>query len=275
MTAPVRRRPGRLTLRASSLVALACLGLVPQATAAPQAPAAPPLPAAPQAPPATPTLEELLASHFTARGGAVRLAAIESLRMTARVRSSGGREAVVVREVERPGRIRVEFTSQGLTGVYAWDGERGWRVSPFDGELEPSAMPEESARSAAEWSDIGGPLLDWKEKGHAVELLSLEPVGGREAWKLKVTLKGGGVRHFSLDALTFQHVRTLATRTVRGRAVETETTFGDYRATGGVMFPHAIEVGIVDRPRRLRLQVDKVEINPALADARFRMPAAR
>jgi hypothetical protein len=178
----------------------------------------------------------------------------------------------VVREVKRPNRIRVEFTVQGVTGVYAWDGERGWRVSPFDEALEPQPMPPEGTRSAAEWSDIGGPLVDGKAKGHRVELAGRVPLEGGEAWKLKVTSKDGDVRYLYLDARTFLHVRTEATRRVGGRPIEMETTFGDYRETAGVLFPHAVEIGVKGRPARLRILVQKVEVNPVLDDARFRMP---
>jgi hypothetical protein len=179
----------------------------------------------------------------------------------------------VVREVKRPGRLRLEFTAQGVTGVYAYDGERGWCVSPFDGEMEPEPMPPESTRSAIEWSDIDGPLVDWKAKGHRVALAGRESLEGREAWKLKVTLKSGDIRYVYLDAQSFLQVRTEATRTVVGRSMETETTFGDYRETAGVMFPHAVEIGIKGRPGRLRILVENVEVNPALDDVRFRMPA--
>ena len=51
-----------------------------------------------------------------------------------------------------------------------------------------------------------------------------------------------------------------------------ETSFGDYRETGGVTFARSIETGVRDRPRRLRIVVENVEVNPALDDARFRMP---
>jgi hypothetical protein len=53
-----------------------------------------------------------------------------------------------------------------------------------------------------------------------------------------------------------------------------ETTFGDYRETAGVLFPHALEIGVKDRPGRLRIQVLTIEVNPTLDDARFRMPDA-
>jgi hypothetical protein len=220
------------------------------------------------------TVDEIVAKHLAARGGAGKIAAIGSLRMTAKARAQGGREAVVVREVKRPGRIRLEFTAQGVTGVYAYDGERGWRVSPFDGQLEPEPMSPESTRSAIEWSDIGGPLVDWKAKGHRVELAGRESVEGREAWELKVSLKTGAVRYLYLDAQSFLHVRTGATRSVAGRPIEMETTFGDYRETAGVLFPHTIEIGAKGRPCRLRILVQTVEVNPALDDARFRMPDA-
>jgi len=220
------------------------------------------------------TVDEIVAKHLAARGGAGRIAAIESLRMTAKARAEGGREAIVVREVKRPDRIRLEFTAQGVTGVYAYDGERGWRVSPFDGELEPRPMPPESTGSAIEFGDIGGPLVDWKAKGHRVELAGRESLEGREAWKLKVTLKNGDIRYLYLDAQSFLHVCTEATRNVAGRQIATETTFGDYRETAGVLFPRAVEIGVKGRPSRLRILVGSVEVNPVLDDARFRMPDA-
>jgi outer membrane lipoprotein-sorting protein len=218
------------------------------------------------------TVDEIVAKHLAARGGGSKIAAIESLRMTAKARAEGGREAVVVREAKRPGRLRLEFTAQGVTGVYAYDGERGWCVSPFDGQLEPEPMPPEATRSAIEWSDIGGPLVDWKAKGHRVELAGREPLEGGEAWKLKVTLKGGDVRWLYLDARSFLQVRTEATRSVAARPITVETTFGDYRGTAGVLFPHAVEIGVKGRPTRLRILVQNVEVNPVLDDARFRMP---
>jgi hypothetical protein len=53
-----------------------------------------------------------------------------------------------------------------------------------------------------------------------------------------------------------------------------ETTFGDFRETAGVLFPHAIEIGIKGRPRRLRILVQTIEVNPVLDDARFQVPDA-
>jgi hypothetical protein len=218
------------------------------------------------------TVDEIVARHVAARGGREALASVRTLRMTGRASAGPGREAIVRREIARPGRIRTEFVFQGTTGVYAWDGSAGWRVSPLDGSLEPEALPAEEAAAAAEQADIDGPLVDWKAKGHAVDLVGKEDLPGGPAYRLKVTLKSGAVRSVWVGAATGFVVRTESTRRLRGREVALETTFGDYRETGGVVFARSIETGVRGRPRRLRIVVDSVEVNPLLEDARFRAP---
>ena len=104
-----------------------------------------------------------------------------------------------------------------------------------------------------------------------MELAGRETLGGRETYKLKLTLKAADVRYMYIDAKTFQLVRTDSTRTVRGRPVHITTTFGDFKKTGGVLFPRVVEVEAAGRPNRLRVVVDSVEINPPLSDARFEL----
>jgi hypothetical protein len=218
------------------------------------------------------TVDEIVARHVAARGGREALASVRTLRMSGRATEGPGREAIVRREIARPGRIRTEFEFQGTTGVYAWDGSAGWRVSPLDGDFEPEPLPAEQAALAAEQADIEGPLVDWKAKGHRVELVGAEALPGGRAHHLKVTLKSGAVREVWVDSATGLVVKTVSARIWRGREVSLETTFGDYREAGGVTFPRSIETGVPGHPRRLVIVVENVEVNPVLDDARFRMP---
>jgi len=216
------------------------------------------------------TVDEIVARHAAARGGREALAAVRTLRMTGHATAGPGRTAIVRREIARPGRIRTEIVIQGTTGVYAWDGAEGWRVSPLDGSLEAEPMPAEDAATAAEQADLDGPLVDWKAKGHTVEVVGTEALAGGAAHRLKLTAKTGAVRHVWVDAASGLVVRTLSTRKVFGRVLELETVFADYRETAGVRFARAIETGVPGRPRRLRIAVDTVEVNPAIDESRFR-----
>ena len=236
--------------------------------AAPPAPTALATVAAP-----APTVDEIVAGYVAARGGLKKLRSLQTLRQEGRVDAGAGRNGLVTREIKRPGRIRFEFTVQGVTGVFASDGKHGWKVSPFDGEMGPQPLPEDVVMEAGGQSDIDGPLVDWKSKGNRVELAGREVVEGREAFKVKVTLKGGGVLFSYLDVKSLYLVRTESTRQVRGRPVRIETTFGDFRRTGGILFPRLVEVRAAGRPQVLRILVDKVEVNPPLSDARFAPPA--
>jgi hypothetical protein len=217
------------------------------------------------------TLEEIVARHVEARGGRAALAAIRTVRMSGHASDGPGRQALVRREIARPGRIRTEFEFQGTTGVYAWDGATGWRVSPLDGALEPQPLAREEAVLAAEQADLD-PLVDWRAKGGSLALAGTDALSGGDAHHLRLTLKSGAVRELWLDAKSGQLVRTLSRRRLRGHEVLLETLFGDYRATDGVFFARSIDVGVPGRPRRLKIVVESVETNVVLDAARFRMP---
>ena len=218
-------------------------------------------------------LDEVVAANLAARGGKARLNALRSIRETGTATASGGRVARVVREMKRPGLFRLEFSSEGTKSVFAHDGETGWQVAPLQGQFEPQAMaPEAEATAGVDQRDIEGPLVDWREKGHAVELLGREALPGGEAFKLKVVLKGGAVRYDYVDVASHQVVRSDVPRTMRGRPVQLENTFSDFRNVGGLVFPHHIETRVKDRPQVVTIAVEKIELDPDLDDARFRFP---
>ncbi|HEX4826184.1 MAG TPA: hypothetical protein VFV19_17930 [Candidatus Polarisedimenticolaceae bacterium] len=223
--------------------------------------------------PAAPTVDTIVAGYVASRGGLAKIRSIQTLRQQGHATAGPGRNAVVMRELKRPGKTRFEFTLQGITAVFASDGTRGWQVSPFQGDVDAHALPPEAVAEAVEQADIEGPLVDWKAKGHKVELAATEPVDGRPAYKLKVTLKSGDIRYDYIDTKTSRLVRTDSTRQLRGSPVAIVTTFGDFKMTGGALFPGHVEVAAEGRPNHLVLDVDKVEINPPIADSRFTVPS--
>jgi hypothetical protein len=146
-------------------------------------------------------------------------------------------------------------------------------VVPLQGQFEPEALPpEETEVAAIAQRDIESPLLDWRAKGHVVELVGREPLAGGEAFKLKTVLEGGATRYDYVDVASRQIVRSDVVRTVRERSVTLENTFSDFREVGGIVFPHLIETRVKDRPQTLKIVVQKIELDPDLDDARFRMP---
>jgi hypothetical protein len=55
--------------------------------------------------------------------------------------------------------------------------------------------------------------------------------------------------------------------------VEFENSLSDYKEVGGLMIAHSLEMGPKGSTERSKLTLQKVELNPALDDGRFKMPA--
>ena len=223
--------------------------------------------------PSSPDVDSIIASNLAARGGKERIQSLRSIRETGTVTGPNGNIAQIVREVKRPNMFRLEFSFQGTTSVFANDGTSGWQIAPLQGQFDPKAMrPDADAAGGADQQDIEGPLVDWKAKGHTVTLLGREPVDGKDAYKLKVEMRGGGVRYDYIDVATHQVVRADVTRIIQGHPTVLETRFSDFRPANGLVFPYAIETHVKDRPQSLRIAVDSIELNPPIDDARFKMP---
>jgi outer membrane lipoprotein-sorting protein len=219
------------------------------------------------------TVDEIIAKHYAARGGVDKIRALKSIRITGRM-VAGQMEIPATIENKRPEQVRMEMTIQGLVGILGYDGTTGWQVMPFMGKKDPEPMSGDDLKDIQEQADFDGPLLDYKAKGNQVELLGKEKVEGADCYKLKVTLKNGIVHTLFIDSDSFLEIKDISKRTIRGTEQEVESTSGDYKEVEGIIFPFVIEQGTTGSPQKQRIIIEKIELNPAIDDARFKMPAA-
>jgi outer membrane lipoprotein-sorting protein len=183
------------------------------------------------------TAEELVAKNLEARGGAAKLRAITTIHRVGKVRVGGGLDAKVESWAVAPTSYRGEFSLQGMTAVQAWDGKQAWSISPFGGRREPQKLSPDDAKELIEQSDIAGPLVDYKTKGHSIEYLGTEDIDGTDAHKLRVTLKNGDTQYRYLDPDQFLEIRVVNHRMVRGQEDVSTTNLGEYEQIDGIYFP--------------------------------------
>jgi hypothetical protein len=156
-----------------------------------------------------------------------------------------------------------------------YDGTKAWLVNPLQGSKAPQEMSADDTKSVEEQADIDGPLIDYKAKGHTVELLGKEKVEGSDAYKVKVTMKNGTIRTFYIDAEHFLEIKEESKRMLRGSEVEGDTIYGDYKEVGGMMFAHSVDGGQKGAPARQKIVVEKIEINVPIDASRFKMPEVK
>ncbi len=220
------------------------------------------------------TVDDVVRRYIEARGGAARLRAVESLRLTGTMELPDVRAPFVL-ELQRPNRMRTEFVVQGQTGVRAFDGRQAWARLPLPGESPRPMSPDDAADARAQADVDLSPLVDSAAKGVSVELVGRDRLPGGDTWKLVVRGREGPPRTLHLDARTHLVVQTIDSRFIDGQPVDFVTEVSDYRPVGGLVFPHRIEVGPRGKPERQRLVIERVEINPPLDAARFAMPGGR
>lgn len=218
------------------------------------------------------TADEIIAKNIQAKGGMAKLKAMQSARFTGTA-DFGGVQADFVRTSKRQNKVRLDITVQGMTMIQAYDGQNGWQVVPFTGKKDPEPMAADDLKLIAQEADIDGPLVDYKQKGHKVELVGKEKMEGTDAWHLRVTMKGGDVNDLYLDADSFLEIKMKGKTTRRGVETESETTFGDYKEEAGMMMPHSMEVKAQGAPGTQKITITKVELNTTEDDAKFKMPA--
>lgn len=219
-------------------------------------------------------VDEIVAANVAARGGADAWRAVKTLRMSGRMDVGQGVQVPFTLELKRPRRMRLEFLFDGQMVVQVYDGKTGWKKRPFLGRDGYELYTSDELRAAAGQAELDGPLVDYKTKGHRIELLGTEDVEGRRAYKLEVTLATGAVRHLYLDAETFLEVKVDGERRLKGKQTPLATFFRDYKPVNGLLIAHKVETVIAAAPAGNGMVIDRVEVNPPLDDARFAPPAS-
>jgi outer membrane lipoprotein-sorting protein len=252
-----RRRLAALT------VALACLSFL----SPPSAPAS-------SEPVQSLTVAQVLARVYTARGGLVRLRALQSQRVSGTISFGNDASGPFFVEFRRPLKMHMELTIQNQTVIRIFDGTEGWANNPFTGKVNPEPMSEEDLKNINEEADFEGPLVDYRKKGNKLELVGKDKVEDKDVWRVQLTTKSGDVRYYLFDAGTFLLLKWEGKRQVQGKATPIQSYYRDYREVGGMKFAFAIDSGSSPTDLTQKIIIEKIELNPQVPESQFAKPAA-
>jgi outer membrane lipoprotein-sorting protein len=219
------------------------------------------------------TADEIVKKALNARGGAAKIKAVQTERMTGRITFAPGLQGALVVELKRPNKMHMEITVEGQTIIRVYDGKSaGWVLNPFDPKKDVQPMPAEDLKNITDESDFDGPLMDYQAKGNQIELVGKEVLDDKSVYRLKLTNKNGDVRFYFFDASTFLLRKWEGTRKNGDRELPWESYFSDFREVQGLKYPFRIDQGSPGTDDKQTLITEKIEIDPPLDDARFAKP---
>lgn len=180
--------------------------------------------------------------HMEAIGGKQRMSRMTSLQAAGRVLIDG-REMTFKLIAQRPNRLRMETEVQGKRLIQATDGVAApWQLNPDANPQVVTTLTGDEAQEFASDSEFDDPLVDYAERGYALDYAGEQVVNGRRVIKLLVTRRLVHSYFLLLDAETYFIVSKQATRIRNGREVPVETRYDDFRPVAGVILPHRYAV---------------------------------
>lgn len=223
------------------------------------------------APAVAQTVDEVVAKNYASKGGLEKWKAIETQKMEG-IAAVQGLELPMTIYGKRPNLGRQDIIievpgQQAMTMTNLFDGAKAWMVNPMTGSSTPTEMTGPDAEAIKDQSDFDGALIDYKAKGHTVELVGTETLGSKKVHHLKVTRKGQPTQHYYLDVDSGVELKI---STEGGASPASDTELSDYRVVNGIQVPHQIKVmqgGMV----QAEVRITKVEFNIPLEDAIFKV----
>ncbi|WP_149239589.1 outer membrane lipoprotein-sorting protein [Dyadobacter sp. 32] len=213
------------------------------------------------------TVDEIVDKHVAALGGIDKIKAITTI-VADRSLAVNGMDIPTKTVLVVGKSVRNESTAMGNTMLQVLDGDKGWMVRPvqFGGTGEPEDLPVDQLKQLAGSLDPFGGLVNYKEKGSAVELVGKEKVDKKDVFHLKLTSKEGLVVDQFVDANTYLINKTKVA--IAGQ--EGQIDFSDYKEVEGVKMPYTMD--IANSQMSMSFITNKLTVNSQVDEAIFKRP---
>lgn len=221
------------------------------------------------------TAAQIVDRNVAARGGLEAWRAASTLTLSGQLEGGGKKnsELPFVMKMKRPHMSRLEIRFQDQTAVQVYDGEQGWKLRPFLGRDEVESFTPVEAKAAAAWQELDGPLVDYISKGTKIELQGTESVEGHNAYKLKLTMKNGEVRHLWVDASSFLELKIDGEqRKLDGKLHNVAVYYRDYKTENRLTVPHVLETVVEGVKQPHKMHIERVAVNQPMEGALFAKP---
>ena len=200
------------------------------------------------------TATAVVNKYFEAIGGKEKAMAVKTTMMVSNA-TIQGTPLVMTTKASSPNKTLMTISVMGNTmQKVVFDGEKGYQ----EAQGRKTEMKPEDITEGKEANTI------FKDLNYTSgELIRIEPIDGKNTIVLKI-----GNEEIFYDMTSGLKVKAIKiVKTPDGKEVKVPTTYGDYKAVEGIMFPHSIE--IKSGPMNLNFKIAEIKINEGVEDKDF------
>ena len=200
------------------------------------------------------TATDVVNKYFEAIGGKEKAMAVKTTMMVSNA-TIQGTPLVMTTKASAPNKTLMTISVMGNTmQKVVFDGEKGYQ----EAQGRKTDMKPEDITEGKEANAIFNDLNYTSGK-----LIRIEPIDGKNTIVLKI-----GDEEIFYDMTSGLKVKAVKiVKTPDGKEIKVPTTYGDYKAVEGIMFPHSIE--IKSGPMTLNFKIAEIKINEGVEDKDF------
>ena len=215
------------------------------------------------------TVDEIIQQHANTMGGLDNVNKLQSLKKTGTMISQG-LELQMTIQVINHNAMRTDLEAMGLKLTICYKDGKGWTRNPFAGDTTANDITGSELSELKSQTMISSQLMDYKARGHQVELIGKEDVNGAPAYKIKLINKENSKETFYLiDSSTSLLLKlyTIELDNV-GDEMKMETIFSDLKNIGEIKF-NMTQTQILNGQPLRELKFKTVEVNVPIDEKIF------
>lgn len=219
------------------------------------------------------TVDDIINKNIEAVGGKEVLSKITSATFQGTVSAMGNDFPITVIIVNGKGYKTISSVN-GMDIIQCVTETGGWMLNPLMGQTSAQAISADQLKAMKALLYIGGPLVDYKDKGYSAELAGREDVAGQSNYKVHLFDNEGTDVVYYINPQTYLVSKAVTTAKVTGKQdVTNPSAFSDYRKTD-IGYTMAYTVATASMGYDMTLTYTLVEFNKDVDPKTFEMPGS-
>jgi hypothetical protein len=216
------------------------------------------------------TANEIISKYIQVIGGKDRLSKITSIYTESTIEAMGA-QGIIKSTILNGKGMRMDIEIGGFNIISCYTEKEGWSINTMIGNSSAEIMPPAQYNLEKDQIIIGGPFINYAEKGYKVELLGTDTVANVNSYKIKFTSPDSILSIYFFDTKTFYLVKAVSQTVAVGQIVESITNYSDFRQTDGYTIPYLMEL-LAGGQFANEIKVTKVELNKPVDELIFKKP---
>lgn len=217
------------------------------------------------------TADEVISKYAANMGGLEAFNKVNTVKMTGSVSVQGMDLPITVQILNGKG-VRSDVEVMGQTVSSGYSNGNGWKINPMQGASTPTAVSGTELSDLKSQASIASQLMDYKARGHQVELLGQEKTDGVMANKIKLTNKDDNkATIYYINTADNVLIKSVASKSMQGQEMEVSTYYSDLREFNGIKFFMTRSVQMNGEEVQA-IVINKVELNVPVDEKSFEMP---